>query len=368
MKKRRSIIAIALALVMLSGCSSGEVAQGVLTDSSVGGYNDDVASKPSPSKDVVQLEQIKSDLVAQEPIFNENMFDIHNFEIDKRQTTIEDKTDIIYVSGSAANDAVEYDFSYKLTYNLYNEGWILDVISEQESNYLPLMTPTREVIESIITNSYPYPNYDYCEIYRAGLQDDSIFSITLEDIMNGVSVEELFYDWEDYSPFAIPEDKITDDAKFGITAHYYNLFPYAREEMYYGHTLVFDDSKLEWVHDSGAAVTEERKEYDLEGVWTGEDYSVEVIMSDVEDLNSITANITDLRTGELVYSGGINDHGTFGDQYMTAFANRYEPYNVFGSVSDRQEFFDFSDEGVYYFYDIGYSQYTKSFYLTKQAE
>ena len=53
---------------------------------------------------------------------------------------------------------------------------------------------------------------------------------------------------------------------------------------------------------------------------------------------------------------------------MTTFANRYEPYSSLGGEYQRQEFFDFSDEGVYYFYDLGYSQYSESFYLTKQAE
>ena len=366
-----------LITALLSGCSTSEVTQDALFSSSPSSATDaDSAdresssedtpfTKPSPSNEVVELDKIKFDLESQEPIFSENSFEIQNLEIDKRQTTIEDKIDIIYLSGSAENEAVRYDFSYKLTYNLYNEGWILDVISEQESNYLPLMTPSREVIESIIPNVYPYPNYDCCEIYSVWLYDESVFSITLEDLENGATVESSV-DWEEYTPYAIPEDLITDDAEFKVTTYYYNLFPYAREELYYGYTLVFDDSKLEWVYDRGTEVTEERKEYDLEGVWVGQDYSLEVTMSDKQSLNSITAKITDTQTGELVYSGGINDSTpAYGGIYNIEIVNRYEPYTVLGREEDREEIFNFSDEGVYYYYSLGFTQYSEDFYLEK---
>ncbi len=377
MKKLRFIMTAVLITALLSGCSTSEVTQDALFSSSPSSATDaDSAdresssedtpfTKPSPSNEVVELDKIKFDLESQEPIFSENSFEIQNLEIDKRQTTIEDKIDIIYLSGSAENEAVRYDFSYKLTYNLYNEGWILDVISEQESNYLPLMTPSREVIESIIPNVYPYPNYDCCEIYSVWLYDESVFSITLEDLENGATVESSV-DWEEYTPYAIPEDLITDDAEFKVTTYYYNLFPYAREELYYGYTLVFDDSKLEWVYDRGTEVTEERKEYDLEGVWVGQDYSLEVTMSDKQSLNSITAKITDTQTGELVYSGGINDSTpAYGGIYNIEIVNRYEPYTVLGREEDREEIFNFSDEGVYYYYSLGFTQYSEDFYLEK---
>lgn len=66
------------------------------------------------------LEDIKNkDLYAPETVFEE-------LSIIKRQTREEDLTDVVYVKLSAHTDALYMVSSYILTYNLYNEGWILD--------------------------------------------------------------------------------------------------------------------------------------------------------------------------------------------------------------------------------------------------
>lgn len=55
---------------------------------------------------------------------------ITDFEIEKRQTTTESKVDIVWVSVKAAGDTVKSEMYYKMTYNLYNDGWLLETIED----------------------------------------------------------------------------------------------------------------------------------------------------------------------------------------------------------------------------------------------
>ena len=55
---------------------------------------------------------------------------ITDFEIEKRQTTTESKVDIVWVSVKASGDTVKGKMYYKMTYNLYNDGWLLETIED----------------------------------------------------------------------------------------------------------------------------------------------------------------------------------------------------------------------------------------------
>lgn len=66
---------------------------------------------------------------SEETIVDGGMTVIH-LKITKRQTTPEDKVDLVWVEYTAASDAAEYTNSALLTYGLYNEGWLLDSIEE----------------------------------------------------------------------------------------------------------------------------------------------------------------------------------------------------------------------------------------------
>lgn len=61
---------------------------------------------------------------------NELGMNITDFEIEKRQTTTESKVDIVWVSVKASGDTVKGEMYYKMTYNLYNDGWLLETIED----------------------------------------------------------------------------------------------------------------------------------------------------------------------------------------------------------------------------------------------
>lgn len=61
---------------------------------------------------------------------NELGMNITDFEIEKRQTTTESKVDIVWVSVKASGDTAKGEMYYKMTYNLYNDGWLLETIED----------------------------------------------------------------------------------------------------------------------------------------------------------------------------------------------------------------------------------------------
>lgn len=83
------------------------------------------------------------------------------FEIEKRQTTLENKTDIVYVNAalSSTDEVIQYTGQFVLFYTLYNDGWILDEISVNSFKYSPLQAAeftTEEIAE--VLNSWNYKN------------------------------------------------------------------------------------------------------------------------------------------------------------------------------------------------------------------
>lgn len=81
--------------------------------------------------------------------------DIDDLEITKRKTDEEDKEDLVYVAVEASNDEVVCKVEYKLTYNLYDSGWILDEVEVygDESRFLPKVKPSEELIQESIGDS-----------------------------------------------------------------------------------------------------------------------------------------------------------------------------------------------------------------------
>ena len=75
---------------------------------------------------------------------------ISGIEILKRQTNQDDKQDIVYVTMQAESESAKLVRSYKLEYNLYDEGWVLDDVeqySEGENSTTALSDPPDSVID-----------------------------------------------------------------------------------------------------------------------------------------------------------------------------------------------------------------------------
>lgn len=59
--------------------------------------------------------------------------EITSLDIQKRQTTKESKVDTIWVEATVESDTVRGVMYYVLTYNLYNDGWLLDTITDDNT-------------------------------------------------------------------------------------------------------------------------------------------------------------------------------------------------------------------------------------------
>ncbi len=106
---------------------------------------------------VVSDDKIKSDLLSaliagiategEEFNYNSQLsskyeYEFNDFEIEKRQTSFENKTDKVYVNATlySTNDVIKYFGSFVAYYTLYNEGWILDEITVENFGYAPLQS------------------------------------------------------------------------------------------------------------------------------------------------------------------------------------------------------------------------------------
>lgn len=81
--------------------------------------------------------QISSDVQAQDDYFNTYGLKVDSFSISKRQTNREDKTDFVWCAVTASNNTLSYSAEYKLTYVLYNDGWLLEEYMQESSSVTP---------------------------------------------------------------------------------------------------------------------------------------------------------------------------------------------------------------------------------------
>jgi len=76
---------------------------------------------------------------------------ITDLEVIKRQTNTENQIDIVWVNVEASGDTAKGEMYYKMTYNLYNDGWLLEMIEDDNLDlwhFEPLCAPSDEEVES----------------------------------------------------------------------------------------------------------------------------------------------------------------------------------------------------------------------------
>ena len=273
---------IVLCALTLTGCGT-EVANGELPNLSEGNSSDNTKdqssqngffSEPNVSDTIVQLDQLKTDLAEFVAIFSDHSLEINDMEVVKRQTTVEDKTDVVFVSGTAVNEIAQHNFYYKMTYILYNDGWILDEVEKDDKNKCfsqPLKGPDEQQIYYDVESYYSDEYSSYDDSYSFHYQIEESY----DDFSDGAYV------------FSVTSVQEYEAGKY-ITSDNW---------MY-----TFDDSKMSWEYDKRERI-DSYTVYDLDGVWVGEDYSVEASLSNIYDLSTMVVTVTDLRSGEIVYSG-----------------------------------------------------------------
>ena len=177
--KTKSLVFCACCFVglFLSGCSSDdspffpnlpETTEKQLVDSSPEGQfmfisteesSTEMPTQAQTSPAVKDLPEIQADLESKKK-FGDNAI-IDDLTIIKRQTQVENLIDTVFVTAEAHDENVKYVSSMKLSYGLYNEGWILDGIecySEGENRAEPLKGPDVSIVDA------------YFESYNASLE------------------------------------------------------------------------------------------------------------------------------------------------------------------------------------------------------
>ncbi len=95
-----------------------------------------------------------------------------DYQITKRQTNTDEKTDYVYIDITESNASFSASASYLMTYKLYNEGWLLESVSESNRSVIPTEPPTDDQVflDSICAilnrDSVPLIDTAYIERYQ----------------------------------------------------------------------------------------------------------------------------------------------------------------------------------------------------------
>lgn len=97
--------------------------------------------------------QISEDVQAKDDYFSNYNLKVDSFSISKRQTNQEDKTDFVWCTVAASNNTLSYSAEYKLTYVLYNDGWLLEEYVQESSSVTPKsMLSEDEAMALVVTH------------------------------------------------------------------------------------------------------------------------------------------------------------------------------------------------------------------------
>lgn len=141
------LLAISAAALILSGCSSNEQ------------YSETGRENPSlkeafKSKEGVSQEQFESDINESEKIqfchrsdyVYESPYTINEYEIVKRQTNVDEKTDILYATLDLSNEYFDAIVDAEFEYEYYDVGgWILEDTKLTVNDVIPTRAPEGEL-------------------------------------------------------------------------------------------------------------------------------------------------------------------------------------------------------------------------------
>ena len=125
MKTLKQGLCLILAIfTVCSLCACGEESNGNSNGISDAFAKEEGVSTKQLECDLAELAYIKNGILHNNPA---GEYQVNEITVDKRQTNIEQKNDIIYCYVNISNDLYESDVYIKLTYNLYNgDMWSLD--------------------------------------------------------------------------------------------------------------------------------------------------------------------------------------------------------------------------------------------------
>lgn len=98
--------------------------------------------------------EIAKEAVAKDGIFTSCRLTLDEYEVIKRQTNNNDKTDYVWLSVKGSNDNLVYSANYTIEYVKYNDGWHLENIICDSSSYTPKNEPTQFDKAELLSNHY----------------------------------------------------------------------------------------------------------------------------------------------------------------------------------------------------------------------
>lgn len=226
-------------------------------------------------------EEIQAQLQDSPGFYPEARLRIEDMAITKRQTDTKGKTDIVYVTVDADNDAVTCTLSYILSYVLYNEGWMLEDVERDYTGkweIAPLEGPDLEVVQNYLVSA----NYDNAEY-----------------VSNEANLESG-----------------TDTYTFTNVTNY--AYMTARDTLRV--IASFDEDSGTWMCDEDSVeIISTDTMWDLNGKW---DYSWKVGMVDLK----YTVTVTDFTDGVLTCDYDLFSRGNFDYRAVGSGAFKMEGY------------------------------------------
>ena len=97
---------------------------------------------------------ISNDIANVDSYFTKYDLQLTDYEVTKRQTNNNEKTDYIWINISGENEDFSYKASYTATYIKYNDGWHLENYSLDKSDYSALSEPSLETVKANLSKEY----------------------------------------------------------------------------------------------------------------------------------------------------------------------------------------------------------------------
>lgn len=164
--------------------------------------------------------EICKDIMASDDSFDYGL-KITLYNVEKRQTNEDEKTDYVWIDITAENEECVYYASYTLVYELYNEGWMLEKVDRTNRRYLPQVEVDQSEADALVAESY-----DSVKFVDKNITDTSaLFAYTAEKTEGYVVISCSV--WVEYS-YSLKDgwklkeiDDAAKDMKWDIVGEWY---------------------------------------------------------------------------------------------------------------------------------------------------
>lgn len=295
--------------------------------------------------------EVIADLQTSEWFISED-FEIDSYEIIKRQTDFDKKSDVVYLTVSVDEPEINCELSYIMQYTLYNEGWLLENVQKYADGIWRIDGLTEDqLISDTVTNDSYFQEWEMFAVEAKTNDETYTFDdgIYKKEINVTLTASALYFDYRatyqtvyeitesgwkyegtsilqsDYMPTYSPDLSATD-AIFdslvlagGATEYYCDSFEYlkteenwenreeiryyiAKKNWFYGtesylvaipltFSLENGEGKSQWTYSKSAIVVSlYAVDWDIEGSWVNKyDPASSPYISSNMDISTITS-------------------------------------------------------------------------------